>query len=178
MMPLKMTKIKFKWTYWNFSILRGYVWTLKVILSIEESSLLWAKCMGNWNTGHLVLRIIKSYYPRVGRNWCLENWKLFTGQACSSQRVILNLFLLLKHMKQYLCTYFFICLICIYLLWQYSVSPDRYFNKSFLNTQLLYAGCSLVLKWVLYFAKYWESEWEVTRKVRVLLSMKNTQCNK
>ena len=111
MMPLKMTKIKFKWTYWNFSILRGYVWALKVILSIEESSLLWAKCMGNWNTGHLVLRIIKSYYPRVGRNWCLENWKLFTGQACSSQRVILNLFLLLKHMKQYLCTYFYICII-------------------------------------------------------------------
>lgn len=90
MMPLKMSKIKFKWTYWNFFILRGYVWTLQTILSIEESCLLRAKCMGNWNTGHLVLRIIKAYYPRFGRSWCLENWKLFIGKACSSQRVILK----------------------------------------------------------------------------------------
>ena len=45
-----------------------------------------------------------------------------------------------------ICTYFYIYLFCIYILWQYSGSPDRYFNKCLLNTQLLCAGCSLVLK--------------------------------
>ena len=45
-----------------------------------------------------------------------------------------------------ICTYFYIYLFCIYILWQYSLSPDRYFDKSLLNTQLLCAGCSLVLK--------------------------------